>query len=410
MKRMMILAAFLPVLLPPPVGADQGDGYSLSEIVQLAIENNPRLKAMASEVEAHRAASQASKRLFNPSLSFQTGSAESHDGTKTRNTSGLSLSQYIENPLKRLNRIRMSESEWQASQYALDSLTLDVVFEVKRHFYLILLYEEREELARMNLTALEQAHELVETRVRLGETRELEAIRLQVEVMQARNELNGARTELELARRHLNGLLGAVLPGDYTLAESLTWTPVEAEESDLRELALQKHPLIGQSREDLDLARYRLGYARSSRIPDPELTGFMVDELHGRNRGIGISLAVPLWNFSSREIAEARSLSAMQEHELEALEIDISTQVAIYLNRLTLLTERIELFQTGLLRQAEESLQISETSYRQGEISLIEYLDAQRTYYSILNSYNGSLFDWNLGRAALERAIGEDLE
>ena len=410
MKRLFILLIIFAALLPSYVEADQEEDFTLSRAIEIALERNHQLRALASEIEAHGYAYQASKRLFNPSLGYELGNAASYDGTVERNTSGVSLSQYLENPLKRLYRIRTSESEWQASRFAFGSLSLDVIFEVKRNFYMILMLDEKEALAERNFESLEQSLNLVEIRVRLGETRELEAIRLQVEVMRGRNELNSVRTEKLLARNRLNSLLGESLPTGFSLAGELTFDPLEADELTLRTKALQDHPLIGQSQANLAVALNQLQFSRSSRIPDPELSGFMGDELDGRNRGIGISVAVPLWNFGSKEIAEARSISNQQEHELEALQLEISIQVSFHLNRLRLAEERISLFQTGLLRQAEESMSISEISYREGEISLIEYLDSQRIFYSIQNEYHDSLFEWNLGRAALENAIGADLE
>jgi cobalt-zinc-cadmium efflux system outer membrane protein len=70
----------------------------------------------------------------------------------------------------------------------------------------------------------------------------------------------------------------------------------------------------------------------------------------------------------------------------------------------------LQIFHQGLLKQAEESLKIAEISYTQGEISLIDYLDSQRTYHSILNDYQESLFRWNADRAALEKAIGDEIK
>jgi len=51
---------------------------------------------------------------------------------------------------------------------------------------------------------------------------------------------------------------------------------------------------------------------------------------------------------------------------------------------------------------------VAEATYREGELSLIDYLDSHRTYDSILSDYKASLYEWNLERAALERATGGD--
>jgi outer membrane protein TolC len=51
-------------------------------------------------------------------------------------------------------------------------------------------------------------------------------------------------------------------------------------------------------------------------------------------------------------------------------------------------------------------MEIAEASYRQGEISFMEYLDARRTYHSIQIQRQQALFDWNVEWATLERAAG----
>jgi len=99
-----------------------------------------------------------------------------------------------------------------------------------------------------------------------------------------------------------------------------------------------------------------------------------------------------------------------QEREVAALKMEISTEVVTRLKQLRLAEQTLETFQEGLLKQAEQSLALSETSYRQGEISLLDYLDSQRTYYQILRDYNSALFSWQQHKAALEKAVGEDIQ
>ena len=99
-----------------------------------------------------------------------------------------------------------------------------------------------------------------------------------------------------------------------------------------------------------------------------------------------------------------------QQKEQKTEELELSTAVKREIRHLRLSRETINLFHEGLLNQAEESLKIAELSYKQGEISLIDYLDSQRTYYSILKDYQLSLFDWNIKIAALEKAVGGELK
>jgi cobalt-zinc-cadmium efflux system outer membrane protein len=177
----------------------------------------------------------------------------------------------------------------------------------------------------------------------------------------------------------------------------------------LQERMLLEHPRIALAEAELERARSKLSYARSGLLPDPMLSGFVAEELDGRNRGLGVSLEVPLWNLAGREIAEGRNTVLMEERALEAIRLDQAIEVSIRLSELRITEASLQLFHEGLLEQAEQSLRISEVSYNQGEISLLDYLDAQRIYYSVLKDYEDTLYAWHLNRAALKRAIGGDL-
>ena len=158
------------------------------------------------------------------------------------------------------------------------------------------------------------------------------------------------------------------------------------------------------------MAESNVSYNKWQRLPDFKVSGFSNKELDGSGKGFGISLNIPLWNFRAKEIAEAQNLALQQKDEYRALEMELSTEIKAKLGRMKLSGQNINLYTTGLLKQAEESLKIAEISYKQGEISLIDFLDSQRTYYSIQKDYNEALFAWNTDKAALAKAVGEEIK
>ena len=410
MKNKIFFSLFLLATFTASVLSNEKKEFDLPEIINLGLKNNPLISAKLREVEAKKAAYQASKLLFNPELEFHKGKGEFFDTSVERNTDGVSLSQYLENPLKRHYRIQMHEKDWQASEYLFNFSKLEVTFEIKNLFYKILLLNNKKGFAQKNLDSIKKIHKLIEKRARLGEVKELEAIKLYVETLKAQNELNKIQTELKLAKENLNKFLGYSLPPDFSVLGELDHRPLAMAEKTLLDKALLSHPLVKTKEKDLEYAKSNLSYVKWQRFPDFTLSGFINNELDGKNKGIGISLDIPLWNFKSKEIAEAENLRLKQSEELRALKMEITTEVKVKLNQLRLSEQSINIFHTGLLKQAEESLKISEISYKQGEISLIDYLDSQRTYYSILKDYQESLFAWNADKAALEKATGGDIK
>jgi len=404
--RITSFVLFLSILAFP----GEKRNFNLEEIINLGLKNNPLLLANREEVEAKKAAFQASKRLFNPEIEYHRGKGKPYDSGEKVNTEGFSVTQPLENPFKRSHRIRTFEKRWEAAQFLFNSYRLKIIYEIKSLFYKTLLLKDKSELALMNLNSLKKIHQLILKRSQLGEVRELEAIKLYVETLKAQNELNRVQTELQLAKEELNKFLGNTLPSDFSLLGKLSYESVSFTEKSLIEKVLLSHPQISKKEKDWEAAQSNLSHIRWQRFPDFALSGFSNKEIDGQNTGIGISLEIPLWNFKAKEIAEAQSLAFQQEEELKALRMELRTEIKIKLNQLRLSKQTIELFQSGLLKEAEASLKIAEVSYKQGEISLIDYLDSQRTYYSILKDYQDSLYDWNVNKASLEKSIGEDIK
>jgi len=410
MKNKINIFSLLLLLLLAFAFPEEKEDFILPEILSLGLRNNLLLLAKIQEVEAKKAAFQSSKLFLNPEFTYHRGKGTPYHSEEKVDTEGFSISQSLENPFKRKYRIRMFEKEWQASESSLDFSRLEIIYEIKRLFYKILLYKNNEELAFKNLNSLKEIHQLILKRVKLGEVKELEAIKLYVETLKAQNELNKVQTELRLAKENLNKFLGNSLPSDFTIQGNLSYKFLSLDEKSHIDKALLSHPLIRKKEGELEFAESNLSYIRWQRFPDPKLSGFINEEIDGKNKGIGISVEIPLWNFKSKEIAEAKSLVLKQKEESKASRMELTTEIKTKSSKLRLSEQTIELFLSGLLKQGEESLKIAEVSYKQGEISLIDYLDSQRTYNSILKDYQDSLYNWNVDKASLEKSIGEEIK
>ena len=409
--RKLNYISFLLILLVPALSFPQEKtGFTLEDIIDIGLKTNPGIAARQSQVQARQEAFLAARRLSNPEFEIQAGRGESYDGIVTRNTSGFVISQPFENPFKRHHRLRMYENDWNASESLFAFSKLELVFEIKILFFRILFFNNIEELSQKNFKSIAEIQHLIEKRAQFGEVKELEAIKLRVETLKAQNELNKIQTELALVKGHLNSLLNNSLPSNFSVSGLLDFFPISEDEESLTTKTLNSYPLIKQKEFEVKAALNNINRLQWKKLPDFKLTGFSHKELDGTNKGIGLSLDIPLWNLNARDIAEAKHTFNQREAELQALLLDISTEVKAKLSKLHLSEQTLDLFHTGLLNQAEESLNISEVSYREGEISLIDYLDSQRTFFSIMFDYQDSLFTWNMDKAALEKTIGEDIK
>ncbi len=118
--------------------------------------------------------------------------------------------------------------------------------------------------------------------------------------------------------------------------------------------------------------------------------------LAGRGNSLGVffSSNLPVFNRNQGEIERARQEQRQIEARIKALTATIATEVETaylqYSNARTTL-DRIE---GRMLAKAKDVRSITEFSYRRGEATLIELLDAQRAYNDTIQGYNEARADF----------------
>ena len=95
----------------------------------------------------------------------------------------------------------------------------------------------------------------------------------------------------------------------------------------------------------------------------------------------------------------------MRLAESEA-ELAIRLEVTQAYNKYTAACRQVDLFDSGLMEQAEMVFSSKLGSYRSGDTSLLDMLHARRTHNIIRESYYKALFNCAAALVELERAAG----
>ncbi len=410
LARRIGLLVLTPLLLAPSrAGAQAQAEFTLAELLALAERSNPSLAALVASSEAAQAHYLDARLLPPPEFEYTTGPGRSWDGTVERTSVGLRLAQAVEMPWTRSPRLASYRSVREAVRLDLEEERLELCFEVSRHYYRILYLQDRVAVQQRNLESLERTVTVVNARARQGEVRELERLKLQVEAMRAHNNLHETEGELAGARAALDRWLGDALPDGFRLSGALEAEPAPLDSLELLARLRAERPALHRSALAVEQARQELAAERGGRYLPSEylLTAFHEEGLHGRVTGLGISATLPfLWDARTRRIRQGLAEVSRREQEQRALELELVGALNDQLRRLRLAGEHLAFFREGLLEQADTALRIAQTTYDAGELSLIDYLDARRTWESIMSDYQASLLEWNVERAALERATG----
>jgi cobalt-zinc-cadmium efflux system outer membrane protein len=68
--------------------------------------------------------------------------------------------------------------------------------------------------------------------------------------------------------------------------------------------------------------------------------------------------------------------------------------------------EVLQLYQSGYLKEAEDSRDISQYAYQRGAASLLDFLDAERSYRAIELAYRQALASYMTSLEQLRQAVG----
>jgi outer membrane protein, heavy metal efflux system len=128
----------------------------------------------------------------------------------------------------------------------------------------------------------------------------------------------------------------------------------------------------------------------------------------GNGAGIGVALTLPLFDYGSRRnrIRQAEEGARAQEVRIAATQNDIRQEIAQAQARLVAAEAVLANYRSGVLEQAKRLLDASQLGFREGRVTVVALLEAQRSYVGVQNEYAEALAGVASARAALERASG----
>lgn len=235
-----------------------------------------------------------------------------------------------------------------------------------------------------------------EERVRRGDLAEVEAIRSQVAVLQFETTVRQAELTVATARTRLQVLLGRG-PGAAVAdpTEGLRRQEGTRALDELRNEAMRQRPdLEAQRRERVRTVADTRLQAANAKVDHVIGTEYRRQQgLAGTGNSIGLfwEAPLPVFNRNQGGIERARQVQLQTEARTRAIEATVRNEVEVAWLTVQNSLRNLERIERTLLPRAREVRDITDYSYRRGEASFLEFLDAQRAYSETRQSLNDSL-------------------
>lgn len=265
-----------------------------------------------------------------------------------------------------------------------------------------------------NLRRLAQSDSV---RYRLGNIMEIDAIQSKLEAGILQNELLQTETELKNTLAVLSLYTGTSgLDTLYCPDAGLREKERNFVLGDLMSIALMNRSDLVAALQNTEVMRraikvaqrernmdvdFSLGVSKNARVlneeaPAPSFTGVTA----------GIAIPLKFSNLNKGAVRAAKFRAEQADLQYRQAVLQVQNEVMQAYRQYESFNEQVKQYENGMLRQAQDVLEGKIYSYNRGEVSLLEVLNAQRTYDDVQTLYYETLFNCTSALVELEKNAG----
>ena len=400
----------------PPAGAPQNlpTHVSLDEAIDLALKHNHSLQAARTTILQNQAEEITANLRPNPTLLgdaqflpfFQPNdfSAPYLDNSAQFD---LGVSYLFERGKKRQHRLQAAKDQTAVTAATVDDNARTLTFNVASQFISALLAQSELDLAQKDLASFQQTVDISQASFNAGSMSGADLLKIKIQLLQFQMDVSAARLARVQALASLRQLLGyESVPENYDVVGDLEYKPVKLGEDDLKAMALRQRPDVRAAQLGITAANSQLELAKADGKVD--VTGQANYTHVGDVNTVSLfgSVPLPVFNRNQGEIARTR-YAVTQSQELSSEQASIAlTDVTNSYEGLRTNDEVVVLYQSGYLKEAEDSRDISQYAYQRGAATLLDFLDAERSYRATELAYRQALANYMTSLEQLRQAVG----
>jgi len=423
--RVVAMAAAAIFFMGGSVWAAQLE-LTLQESIDLALRQNPSMSIAQFQLDAAKADVSKARGAFGPSLDASTTGTYYGEDRRQTTGSGYTRDAYsaklsLSLPLYSGGKLEGSLGQAKANkvyyEQGYEKTKQQLIEDVTEAYFSILQAKDKVKLSEESVADMQSHLNNTQAFFQAGTVPKSDVLRAEVELAQNKQNLIKAQNSYNLAIAALNNLLGLDYQSEIVIKDTLTYNKVDVKLDQCIQTALVKRPEIEQAKSKIKAADEGIKVAKSGRHPTISMSGSYgwsgTEYPPPDDDSWSVTVAAELNLFDSNvtkaSVAKAKANKAEAESAFKQTTDNITLEVKqSFLN----MREAEERIQTSLkaVEQAKEDLHIAEVRYAAGVGTNIEVMDAQVALTQAKTNYTEALYDYNVGKASLSRAVGEEIK
>ncbi|MDR3590684.1 MAG: TolC family protein [Negativicutes bacterium] len=417
----LLLASF--IVATPPAFAAEPVVLSLDESIKLALNNNEQIKAATSgtavakwNLAKARGANSISVDLFNNDQKlggeyWQVFRIYEVPTSYYVNSVTASLPLYTGGRIE--NTIKQAKLGSDISELQLQNTKQEIKYQTTQSYYNILACQYFQQVRQAAVQQLTQHLKNVETQYAVGAITKADVLRSEVELANSRQSLVTAKNNTQLATAIFNKIVGLPIQTETAVKDVLNYEKNDYNLADCVAYALQHSPDKIVSQKAVKQAEAGIKVAESKKNLDVSMNASYnwydtkIDEFNVKQWVVGVTLHLNVFdgNVTIAGIKAAQGLLDQTRHLAQdtAAAVELGVQQA-YLNMVkaesNIATNKLA------VDKATEDFALAQARYSVNLYTNLDVVDAQVALTAAKTAYVQSLYDYNVSRAALEKAMG----
>lgn len=317
---------------------------------------------------------------------------------------------------------RVAETYAEIQKKFVDATEDEVIANVKRAYYAVLLAEEVVDLAEMNLNFAEDNFKNTEIMFNAGVVPEYDYVRANVQVQNLIPELQQSQNSYLLSKNLLKLVTGLPQEAEITINDSLFLKEIPLSDiEELDEILLNRNPSLKQLELQISLSDDAVSYEFTKHFPELYFNGnwqaqAQENDPRSFNRWrynnsvyIGLNLRIPIFDgfqtTSRVEQARIDLYKSREQYDKTVKELKNSLEDII----LSIKQKRKQLDSyKATIEQAELAYDISQKRYASGVGTQLETIDAMVALTRAQVNYYNSMYEYYVFHAQLDQLLSNE--
>jgi cobalt-zinc-cadmium efflux system outer membrane protein len=386
---------------------------TLDQAVDLALTHSHTLKAAQTQIQQNEAQEITAHLRPNPNLSwdglFFPLDPSDFTVANLENTQefDLGVSYLFERGGKRRKRLDAARDATAVTRFQVADTQRMLIFNVGQQFINAQLADSDLEFAQQDLGSFQQTVTIAEEQYKAGAISEADYLKIKLQLLQFQTDLAAAQVAKVQALAGLRQLLGYnAVAETFDVEGELRYQPLNLNLDDLRLSALKSRPDLQEAQSGVQAAQSQIDLAKANGKVDLN-AGVGYSHLSDQNTAsINFSVPLPIFDRNQGEIARTRYAFTQAQEQESAASDAVMTDVRNGYESFVTNQKVVQLYANGYLKQAQDSRDISEYAYKRGAASLLDFLDAERSYRATQLAYRQALANYLISIEQLKESVG----